>query len=90
MKQGVPRGGVLSLFLFNLYMRSLPSPPEDVKIITYADITITSSGPDVKVGSEDHRMPEEGQRVAEKQEVSALSREVNSHHLHNLVKRNLF
>ena len=48
MKQGVPRGGVLSLFLFNLYMTSLPSPPEDVKIITHADITITSSGPDVK------------------------------------------
>ena len=48
MKQGVAQGRVLSPFLFNLFLRSLPSPPEDVKIITYADIPINTSGPDVK------------------------------------------
>ena len=49
VKQGVPQGGVISPFLFNLYMRSLPMPPEEISIVTYADdITLLTSGPKVE------------------------------------------
>ena len=45
MRQGVPQGGVLSPLLFNLYMKNMPTPPESIKVITYADDTnILSSG----------------------------------------------
>ena len=37
MKQGVPQGGVLSPTLFNLYMVSIPAPPGNIQLITYAD-----------------------------------------------------
>ena len=37
VKQGVPQGGVLSPTLFNLYMSKMPSPPEGIKLVSYAD-----------------------------------------------------
>ena len=36
-KQGVQQGGVLSPLLLNLYMSSMPSPPGNILVITYAD-----------------------------------------------------
>ena len=45
MRQGVPQGGVLSPTLFNLYMSKMPTPPPNIKLVTYADdSTILSSG----------------------------------------------
>ncbi|KAI5727897.1 hypothetical protein M8J77_008348 [Diaphorina citri] len=45
VKQGVPQGGVLSPALFNLYMSKVPTPPEDVNLISYADdCSILTSG----------------------------------------------
>ena len=37
VKQGVPHGGVVLRFLFNLYMRSLRLPPGEISIVTYVD-----------------------------------------------------
>ena len=37
MKQGVPQGGVLSPTLFNLYMSKMPPPPNNIRLVTYAD-----------------------------------------------------
>lgn len=46
MTQGVPQGGVLSPILFNLYMSTMPQPPGNMKLITYADDgTALNSGP---------------------------------------------
>ncbi len=46
MKQGVPQGGVLSPVLFNLYMSSMPAPPGNIILKTYADDSnILNSGP---------------------------------------------
>ena len=46
VKQGVPQGGVLSPLLFNLYMSKMPSPPGNIKLVSYADDgNILNSGP---------------------------------------------
>ena len=48
MKQGVPQGGVLSPTLFNLYMKNMPDPPGDIKLVTYADdSSVLLSGPKI-------------------------------------------
>ena len=48
MKQGVPQGGILSPTLFNLYMSKMPQPPDEIKLVTYADdSTVLKSGPTI-------------------------------------------
>ena len=49
VKQGVPQGGVLSPVLFNLYMSTMPAPPGNIVLVTYADDSnILNSGPKIK------------------------------------------
>jgi hypothetical protein len=44
IRQGVPQGGVISPQLFTFYIANMPSPPNNIQVITYADdITIISS-----------------------------------------------
>ena len=46
ISSGVPQRGVTSPCLFNIYMATAPTPPEDVKLVSYADdCTVLSSGP---------------------------------------------
>ena len=45
VKQGVPQGGVLSPALFNYYLSTLPTPPDDIQVVSYADdITVMAQG----------------------------------------------
>ena len=50
VRQGVPQGGVLSPVLFNLYMSSMPAPPGNIKLVSYADDSnILNSGTKIDV-----------------------------------------
>ena len=45
VKTGVPQGAVTSPILFNFYLFNLPTPPEGVKLVQYADdISVYASG----------------------------------------------
>ena len=49
VKQGVPQGGVLSPTLFNLYMSKMPAPPNNIKLVSYADDSnVLKSGKTIK------------------------------------------
>ena len=50
MRQGVPQGGgVLSPLLFNLYMLKMPTLPDDIRLVTYADdSTVLCSGKEIQ------------------------------------------
>lgn len=53
MKQGVPQGGVLSPLVFNFYMTGQPTPPDRVRIVTYADdCTLLASNTNPQVASD--------------------------------------
>lgn len=46
---GVPQGAVTSPTLFNFYVAKMPSPPDTIQLISYADdTTLAASGPKVK------------------------------------------
>ena len=48
IRAGVPQGAVTSPILCNFYLTNMPRPPEDIKIIQYADdISIYCSGPNI-------------------------------------------
>ena len=48
VRTGVPQGAVTSPLLFNFYLSKIPLPPDDVKIIQYADdISIYTRGRDM-------------------------------------------
>ena len=50
VRTGVPQGSVISPTLFNSYVGSLPSPPEGVNVVSYADdVTPCASGPKINI-----------------------------------------
>jgi retron-type reverse transcriptase len=52
IRQGVPQGGVISPQLFTFYIANMPTPPNNIQIITYADdITIISSDTNIAKAS---------------------------------------
>ena len=49
VRQGVPQGGVLSPLLFNLYMSTMPTPPGNIRLVSYADdCQVLNSGPKIE------------------------------------------
>ena len=49
VRTGVPQGAVTSPILFNFYLCKMPTPPEGIKIIQYADdVSIYAIGVDIK------------------------------------------
>ena len=45
VRAGVPQGAVTSPILFNFYLRNLPTPPDNVQVVQYADdISIYATG----------------------------------------------
>ena len=53
VRAGVPQGAVTSPILFNFYLRHLPSPPEHIKVVQYADdISIYATGKPIQALSE--------------------------------------
>ena len=50
VRTGVPQGSIISPTLFNSYVGSLPSPPEGVNVVSYADdVTPWDSGPKINI-----------------------------------------
>jgi hypothetical protein len=48
VRTGVPQGSVISPTLFNFYIGTLPSPPNGVNVVSYADdVTPYASGPKI-------------------------------------------
>ena len=56
-RTGVPQGAVTSPILFNFYLCKLPTPPDGIKLVQYADdLSVYASGTNIKALS--HKITE--------------------------------